>query len=208
MFRLQYIIFYDDWNTVAALQALTIYILLIISDTDVQTVEFDEKLVQTMTVLSSIPQPFRSSPNPPQSLAIKTEAEGFLHPTEQVNELPPWSDWTLTESKRRTVTTLFIIHLLYDINPGQRAKAMNGLISLPLPCTKALWTAPTAVEWTTEYTRQLNQRGGRSLLTYGDLVSLQDDSTQNPKSLDLNHWFLNMDSLGTLVMMAATSLRL
>jgi hypothetical protein len=112
----------------------------------------------------------------------------------------------------RTVTLLFIIHLLFDINPGQRTKALSGLSQLPLPAYKSIWQATTHGEWAKNYASWLREREGRLSLTYGDMLYLgtngQDSQNQDPRMKDLNVWYVNVDAFGLLVMMAATSLSL
>jgi hypothetical protein len=76
----------NEWNLLAMLQAITIYILLRIFDEDSFSVDFDNDLIQTMT-----------------AIAIKCEESGFLCTSEVLGELPNWSEWILMESKRRFV---------------------------------------------------------------------------------------------------------
>ena len=45
---------YDDWNTVAAFQAITIYFLLRLSEDNDEATNFDIPLIQTM-IVSSVP---------------------------------------------------------------------------------------------------------------------------------------------------------
>jgi hypothetical protein len=202
------------------LQAITIYILLRLFDEDSFSVDFDNDLIQTMT-----------------TIAIKCEESGFLCPSEVLGELPIWSEWILMESKRRfvllfstssistfpnkprgsywlwqyhrTVTLLFIIHLLFDINPGQRAKALSGLSQLPLPAYNSIWQATTKSEWTKNYDSWLREQEGRPSLSYGDMLYLGTNGQSSDLRLkDLNAWYVNVDAFGMLVMMAATSLSL
>jgi hypothetical protein len=174
------------------LQAITTYILLRIFSEDSFSIEFDNDLIQTMT-----------------AIAIKLEESGFLSTSEVLDELPRWSVWILMESKRRTVTLLFIIHLLFDINPGQRAKALGGLSQLPLPAYKSIWQAGTEFDWASQYQRWLGEREGRPALSYGDMLYLSQSGRsvdEEPRVKDLNSWYVNVDAFGILVMMAATSL--
>jgi hypothetical protein len=209
----------NEWNLLAMLQAITIYILLRIFDEDSFSVDFDNGLIQTMT-----------------AIAIKCEEFGFLCTREVIDELPVWGEWVVMESKRRfvllfihpmipnpsyhpgvnadycyhrTVTLLFIIHLLFDINPGQRTKAFSGLSQLPLPAYKSIWQATTEAEWTKNYTSWLREREGRPSLTYGDMLYLGTNGhTNDLRVKDLNAWYVNVDAFGVLVLMAATSLSL
>jgi hypothetical protein len=137
------------------------------------------------------------------------EQSGFLSTHEVLGELPTWSDWILMESKRRTVTLLFIIHLLFDINPGQRSKALMGLLQLPLPAYKSIWQAETESEWRAQYNSWLRGKEGKSPLSYGDMIYLgtSGEMLENDVRVkDLNQFYVNVDAFGILVMMAATSL--
>jgi hypothetical protein len=113
----------------------------------------------------------------------------------------------LVESKRRTVTVLFILHLLFDIKPGQRAKSRVGLSVLPLPAHKQLWDAATEAEWIEKYDEMLRARDGRSYLRYADLTALKTGHGGDAgKMNDLNSWMVSGDAFGMLVLMAANSL--
>lgn len=111
----------------------------------------------------------------------------------------------LVESKRRTVTVLFILHLLFDIKPEQRAKSKVGLSVLPLPAQKRLWEAATEGEWIERYDEMLRARNGRFYLRYADLMALGRGGGGD-KMNDLNSWMVSGDAFGILVLMAATSL--
>lgn len=109
------------------------------------------------------------------------------------------------ESKRRTVTVLFILYLLFDIKPEQRAKSKVGLSVLPLPAQKCLWEAATEGEWIEKYDEMLAVRDGRSFLRYADLMALAQGH-RGDKINDLNSWMVSADAFGYLVLTAASSL--
>jgi hypothetical protein len=111
----------------------------------------------------------------------------------------------LVESKRRTVTVLFILHLLFDIKPEQRAKSKVGLSVLPLTAHKHLWEAATEGEWIEKYDKMLRARDGRCYLRYADLMAL-GRGHRGDKMNDLNSWIVSGDAFGMLVLMAANSL--
>ena len=111
----------------------------------------------------------------------------------------------MVESKRRTVTVLFILYLMFDIKPEQRAKSKVGLSVLPLPAHKCLWEAPTESEWIEKYDEMLRIRNARSFLRYADLMALAKGNGGD-KMNDLNSWMVSSDAFGYLVMMAANSL--
>jgi hypothetical protein len=103
------------------------------------------------------------------------------------------------------VIVLFILHLLFDIKPQQRAKSKIGLSVLPLPAQKGLWEAKTEGEWVEKYDEMLKAKDGRSYLRYADLMALAKGHG-GEKMKDLNSWMVSGDAFGILVLMAANSL--
>jgi hypothetical protein len=118
---------------------------------------------------------------------------------------PEWKEWVLVESKRRTATVLFILHLLFDIKPGKGAISKAGLFVLPLPAHKHLWEAATEGQWIGKYDEMLRARDGRRYLRYADLMEL-GRRPGGDKMNDLNSWMASCDAFGMLVLMAASTL--
>lgn len=159
-----------------------------------------------------------------QKIAIKAEQRQLICQAEVEGLRPDWKEWVLLESKRRlllhsprllklvllirarTVTLLFILHLLFDIKPEQRAKSHIGLSVLPLPAHKQLWQASGEEEWRREYDEILKSREGRSYLRYEDLMDLGKGKLTGGRMRDLNAWMISGDAFGILVIMAATTL--
>jgi hypothetical protein len=105
------------------------------------------------------------------------------------------------------VTLLFLLFLLFDIKPEQRAKSHIGLSVLPLPAHKQLWQANGEEEWMQEYDDMLRAREGRSYLRYEDLRDLGKGKLQTGGRMkDLTAWMVSGDAFGMLIMMAATTL--
>lgn len=104
------------------------------------------------------------------------------------------------------MTVLFILHLLFDIKPEQRAKSHVGLSVLPLPAHKQIWLAKEEEEWNKEYDEMLNTREGESYLRYQDLIDLGKGKLSGGRMRNLNSWMVTGDAFGMLVMMAATTL--
>ncbi|KAK5674378.1 hypothetical protein LTS10_012962 [Elasticomyces elasticus] len=178
----------DEWTVLSMLQAITLYILLRIFDEDSFSVEFDRELTRAMTEIMIHADQWR--------LVCSAEIEG---------RRPEWKEWLLVESKRRTVTVLFILHLLFDIKPEGQARSKVGLSVLPLPAHKQLWEAATEDEWTEKYDEMLRARSGRCYLRYADLMAL-GRGHGGGRMNDLSSWMTSGDAFGMLVMMAANSL--
>ncbi|KAN0110886.1 hypothetical protein V8E51_007273 [Hyaloscypha variabilis] len=177
----------DVWRLLSMLQAITLYILLRIFDESSFSVEFDRELVAAMIEISHKLERTH--------LLCRAEVEGYR---------PEWKEWVLLESKRRTVTLLFILFLLFDIKPEQRGKTYVGLSVLPLPAHKQLWQASGEGEWSQAYDEMLKAREGRGYLRYGDLTAL-GKGEGGERMKDLNAWMVSCDPFGMLVMMAATT---
>jgi hypothetical protein len=103
------------------------------------------------------------------------------------------------------VTLLFILHLLFDIKPEQRAKSKVGLSVLPLPAHKQLWKASSEEEWEQAYDEMLMSRECKGYLRYKDLIGL-GMGYRGESMKDLNSWMVSGDAFGMLVMMAAATL--
>ncbi|TVY42537.1 hypothetical protein LOCC1_G005463 [Lachnellula occidentalis] len=178
---------YSDQDAVAALQAITVYFLLRISEDNEKVTNFDIPLIYTMVC------------DDEQEIAmrVKNVFRKYDNPSIRVT----WEDWILAESLRRTMIVLFLIDLLFDIaSPLHSYKCDGSLLrELALPCGKALWKASSREEWETEYALQRSKAYGRRQLTYGDLVNFHDreEGTLDP-------WLSQLDDFGTLVMSATS----
>jgi hypothetical protein len=100
----------DEWNVLAMLQSMTIYILIRIYDEDSFPVDFDNQMIETMTVstFADLMPHFPQLADKLQAIAIKSEQSGFLCHAEAQGQPPHWDEWILMESKRRQAM-LFII---------------------------------------------------------------------------------------------------
>ena len=108
----------------------------------------------------------------------------------------------------RTYTLLFIINMLFDINPTHDPNICNAILAMPVPAHKSLWQATSYAEWKKAHTEFLQKREGRPSLTYRDMVELHQKSQTSQKHTlgDLDDWFLNLDAFGTFVLMTAASI--
>lgn len=169
---------YDDQNTIAALQAITIYFLLRLSVDNDEATTFDVPLIQTMIKLASQVNRVRSQ--------VASTSEGTT---------PAWSSWILGEAACRTIITLFIVDFICDIssviNYECDAKSMSRMA---LPSSRSLWEASTEVEWNKLYTTRDEKQ-----LTNGDLLKSRFKSDTL-----LDSWLEQLDGFGTLVMAAAS----
>lgn len=180
---------YNDWETVAALQAVTVYFLLRISaDEDTDDANFDILLIQTMVKISLKINSF--------SRNCATVSDGCL---------PHWQQWILMESIRRTTTVILLIERLFDIRSGLPNSYCDGayLRGMLLPCSKKLWKAGDESAWEKEYT---SNSGVRTCFRYEDLTNanLLTNSSKSLWESPLDGWLAQMDDFGTLLVAAAS----
>ncbi|KPI44255.1 uncharacterized protein AB675_8656 [Cyphellophora attinorum] len=169
---------YGDLTAVNALQAVTIYFLLRASSTDDEGTDFDVALIQTMTQLS---------------LRVRDIITAYCDPASP--ERPDPCGWIIAESLRRTIATLFIVELLFDISPGMIHGRCNSLAlwsAMLLPCSQQLWEAETQLEWTQRYDTLGDERP-----YYGEL--LHHETLDCARSGLLEGWMANVDDFGKLV---------
>ncbi|TGO36045.1 hypothetical protein BHYA_0137g00260 [Botrytis hyacinthi] len=123
---------YNREDSVAALQAIMIYLLLQISEDDEKATNFDIPSISAMIKVSM----------------------HVIHLAEDLqNEgVPSWKEWALAESTRRTIIILFFIDIFFEIStsvPEYRCDG-NRLKHMTLPCSRKLWTATTNEAWENE----------------------------------------------------------
>lgn len=174
---------YEDLIAINALQAVTIYFLLRVSSADDEDTDFDVPLIQTMTQLS---------------WRVRGVITAYCDPASPVR--PSICGWVMAESLRRTIAALFIVELLFDINPGMINRGSNSLAlwsEMLLPCSQQLWEAKTEAEWTQRYDLLGDKRP-----YYGEL--LQHEYLDDARSSLLDRWMANVDDFGKLVINIAS----
>ncbi|KAF7926674.1 uncharacterized protein EAE97_010183 [Botrytis byssoidea] len=169
---------YNREDSVAALQAITIYLLLRISEDNEKATNFDVPLISAMIKLSIHVI----------HLAEDLQNEGALS----------WKEWALAESTRRTIIILFFIDLFFDISSSVHEYRCdeNRLKQMTLPCSRKLWRATTNEAWEDECANSM--RGIQ--LMYGDLIN----SRNRPEDRRLDGWLSQLDDFGMLVLAAAS----
>jgi hypothetical protein len=175
---------YQDWTAVAALQAIVMYTLLRISAEDDEDADFDVPLIQTMIKLTR---------------RVKGITVKYCDPASR--DPPTWEHWTLVESLRRTISTLFIIEFLFDISAGTDDGYCNSSkywSEMSLPSAKQLWQAQTRAQWEQEY----RASNGDPRPTFGEL--LRHDDVQSQARGLLDSWMGQVDEFGALVIGAAS----
>ncbi|KAF7896774.1 uncharacterized protein EAF01_009177 [Botrytis porri] len=169
---------YSIEDSVATLQAITIYFILRLSEDNEKATSFDVRFISTMIKVS---------------MQVAHLAEDL-----QNEVVPSWKEWALAESICRTIIILFFVDLFYDVSSSVTEYRCDGnrLKYMALPCSRKLWRATRNEAWEIEYTNSM--RGER--LTYGDLIN----SRNRPQDRTLDGWLSQLDDFGMLVLAAAS----
>lgn len=170
---------YDEANLVAALQALTIYTLILIF------------LTRDQSAIPSVdPSVFVGL----QQVVYYTAGTGMVLQEEADHVVPSWDAWVHVTSKRRVIFTLYMLHWAYSVYHRVPSFNCDELGFMPVPAAKFLWQASTKGQWELLYKRWLAQWDGheyiqREFLFIKPGIAL-DQRTQM--------WLEDADELGVL----------
>ncbi|PVH74147.1 hypothetical protein DL98DRAFT_537687 [Cadophora sp. DSE1049] len=142
---------YDEAESLAALQAMTVYaIMLVFPAKDQQTIPFLDN-----EVFSEIQQVVRH-----------TALSGMILQEETENCVPSWEAWIHVTSKRRAVFTLYLLHWAYSVYHHVPSFNCHELAYIPAPAPKYLWNATSEEQWKGLYERWLAQWQGQQYLQH------------------------------------------
>ena len=183
---------YSDLDTMAALQAITMYLILRVSeDENADHVNFDVQLIQTMVKIC---------------LHVNSFSEKYAPSTDGGSVT--WEHWIVTESIRRSLTIILLIDQLFDLRPGLPGFYCDGayLRSMTLPSSGKLWLASDESTWRASCANDVDMQGQKVRLRYGDLVDFNSsaDSSRHSQRSPLESWLARADGLGTLIMASAS----
>ncbi|KAH7356917.1 hypothetical protein BKA65DRAFT_534684 [Rhexocercosporidium sp. MPI-PUGE-AT-0058] len=172
---------YDETESLAALQAITIYaIMLVFLSKDQKSIPFLDA-----AVFSEIQQVVRH-----------TAPSGIVLQEENGNIMPSWDIWVHVTSKRRAVFTLYLLHWAYSVYHHVPSFNCDELAYIPAPAPKYLWQAASEVQWKDLYERWLAQWQGRPYLQHEFIIvspgPFLDERTQM--------WLEDTDEFGMLFM--------
>ncbi|KAF2450727.1 hypothetical protein P171DRAFT_340881, partial [Karstenula rhodostoma CBS 690.94] len=192
---------FNNWELLAAMHALSIYILIRMSEGETDCNDFDRLLLTTMVVTAA--HLARSDANyTPQAHSCDTHA--------------CWLEWLYMESRRRLGIVYRVINLIVYFDPGAMCSLQSNLVLAPLPAKKALWDSLDEFAWKAERDKQSVPRTAFGLATNGELVRIDEmdlyggygkiDAKEDHRTSDQNweEWCSGMDSFGGLVMLAAS----
>ena len=199
----------NKWQLFAAMQALSIYILIRLDVGETEHNDFDGLLVTAVIVAAT------------QFNSVYTDglsAERWLTRDGSGLEMR-WKEWMLVESARRLCVVYQVVNMLVYFEPAAMCEVHGTeLVLAPLPARRPLWEAADEVAWKGECGRESVAYG---LAADGDLVRLDGGrvdcgeqsilgseqalvSTVKGKKVGWEEWCADMDGLGGLVMLAAS----
>ncbi|KAH8684915.1 hypothetical protein BGZ60DRAFT_398670 [Tricladium varicosporioides] len=169
---------FDQAEAVAALQAVTAYFLLRLSEDNDNATTFDVPLIYTM-------------------IKITEQVSRLVLMNKNFSICNSWEDWVLAESTRRTIVVLCLVDALFDISSVLTQYKCDGsvLAGMALPCGRDLWRATNSSEWKRNYAARIDEKQ----LTYGDLLFARFRTDAM-----IDAWLSQLDDFGTLVMAAAS----
>ncbi|KAK8133582.1 hypothetical protein PG984_005594 [Apiospora sp. TS-2023a] len=186
-------------EVVAALQALSIYIIVRLDDGETEDNDIDGLLIMTVIVLSM--ELARANFGQESALSI-TSPEST------------WRHWMMVESGRRLCVLYQIVNMVVVFEPAAMCDLhADGLILSPLPARSQLWEADTAAKWMSEIERDLGSQTDYGMTVSGDLVKVSESPVSGNmveagawprQKADWEEWLAGMDSFGGLVMLAAS----
>ena len=203
----------NKWELFAAMQALSIYILIRLNVGETEHNDFDGLLVTAVIVAAT------------QFNSVYTDGtsdvQSMIHDYSGLDTR--WKEWILVESARRLCVVYQVVNMLVYFEPAAMCEVHGKeLLLAPLPAKKQLWEAGDELAWKAQ---SVGEYGGLStaygLATNGDLIrvdggrvdcgdgsSLRSDkgpvSTLKRSTVEWEEWCAGMDGLGGLVMLAAS----
>ncbi|KAF2497815.1 hypothetical protein BU16DRAFT_559543 [Lophium mytilinum] len=182
---------FNNWELLAAVQALMIYALMRIIDGETEHNDFDVPLMISVNSIC-------------QRLADRIGG-GDYHNI--ISDQKAWHDWVFYESRRRFIIIARILNLLVDMGHSLTCSSLPGFILVPLPSKKVLWEAPNEEVWQKEFETTLRAREIFGVTTEGRLVRLvQEMNRITATNAEWEEWYAGSDGFGSLVMLAASLL--
>ncbi|KAI1824149.1 hypothetical protein F4861DRAFT_507458 [Xylaria intraflava] len=195
------------WGLLAAMQALSIYIIIRLDEGETDYNNFDSLLIKTIIAIS-------------QQLghtdATCNKECGLCNKGLQLS----WKEWIFRESRRRLAIIYRVVNMLIYFEPAGICNMPTEFILAPLPAKKMLWEAADEFSWKAE-SQKPGLQVSYGLAANGEIVELDEsrlscndawlfyqstDANTSPRrrSSSWEEWCAGIDGLGGLVMLAAS----
>ncbi|KAN0112523.1 hypothetical protein V8E51_005474 [Hyaloscypha variabilis] len=153
---------FDDWELLASVQALMIYVIMRIVEGPTEENNFDNSLLLSLHAVAS-------------TLDERMGGDKMKHALR--GDEQDWKQWIFHESRRRVESVAHIINKVIDLGDAVRCIPFNGFALPPLPAKKVLWEARTAESWRKEFDTTLREQELFALSNDGTLTKLRLEYT-------------------------------
>ncbi|KAL5336906.1 hypothetical protein BJX70DRAFT_400246 [Aspergillus crustosus] len=168
-------------DLVAALQALSIYMIILLFPTG----SASSIPIIHMAILANV-----------QKLVNYIGTLGLILPEETNHTRPPWEAWITVTSRRRALFSLYLIHWSLSTYYGLPPLNCDELAGMLAPASKLLWDAKDEQEWEGLYDGWLGEWGGVEY-RHGEVAEIGEGIYLDERG---EKWLGETDELGLLLM--------
>lgn len=204
---------FDKWQLLASAQALTIYLLIRITDvvgTPSHDASIDTALLFTLKEV--------------YTLLHQAEQDSISTAEQKIRTKQTWEDWIFVESKLRTAAIYFIVTIHFDIEFGLPCNSEHDyeLEDVQLPAARTLWEAGDEETWRGELKVLKRKRDAKDTIEVGEhRLTLHDLVRENRRDAEESHeeskkeevlrdrldeWFEEFDELGMILAISSTAI--
>ncbi|USP77956.1 transcription factor, DNA binding domain cpaE [Curvularia clavata] len=205
----------NKWDLLSAMQALSIYVLIRLDEGETEHNNFDH-LLERAVILT----------------AMQISYDDFECRTHHVScsnkSGSSWQDWVYKESRRRLAVIYRILNKLVFFSPAAMCDMPAEFVIAPLPAKRQLWEAKNAEDWKMQSQKEVREQVSYALAVDGKVVKLnqrrlscrdawlpytsfnEDTASQDHEKMTNStatwwaEWCSGMDSMGALIMLAAS----
>ncbi|KAI5927536.1 hypothetical protein F4810DRAFT_269294 [Camillea tinctor] len=198
----------SKWELLAAMQALSIYVLVRLDEGETDHNNIDFILVKAVAVIAQ------------QLTSVDVTCHTQCGLCNSGLELS-WREWIFRESRRRLAVIYRVVNMLIYFEPAALCDLPADLVLAPLPAKRQLWEAGDEFAWKAESQKEPGIQVSFGLAADGEVVRLDesrlscndawlsyqssDARTAAPRSTaSWEEWCSGIDGLGGLVMLAAS----
>ncbi|PGH09148.1 hypothetical protein GX51_00902 [Blastomyces parvus] len=177
----------DEPDLVTALQALTIYTLMLLFPSNHQQAipQLDDRLIRDM-----------------RRIIRHAVSTGMVLQEETERTRPIWECWVAGTCKRRAALSLYTIYWGYSVYHVIPAFDCGELHHMPAPAPKYLWQATTSEQWESLYNRWLADWDG-PYYRHGEIFTIKTGIRMDPRA---ELWFEEVDEFGMLFAAACNAI--
>src|SRR5690242_12903407 len=170
---------YDERNLLAALQAITMYTIMLMYPCYSQV---SVSLIDPAIFLCL------------QRLVSYVVETGLVLAEESMTVRLDWESWVHITAKRTTVFSLYLLHWSYTVYHSLESLKCSKLGSMPAPAAKFLWQAGTRGDWERLYERWLEQWRDEPLTVH----ELAEFNAEIESERRVETWLEDADELGIM----------